>query len=133
MKKTSHASTPGPPDGSMPAVNSYRDESGLPSSRMKRDEGRFRRPDCVHLKSGSNTLKIGTWNVRTLNQLGKLENLRQEADALDAHILGISEVRYIGEGKEPLGNYTVRSEILCRIQTRNTDKRLEMFFNFFFK
>ena len=106
MKKKSHASTPGPPDGSMPAVNSYRDESGLPSSRMKRDEGRFRRPDCVHLKSGSNTLKIGTWNVRTLNQLGKLENLRQEADALDADIIGISEVRYIGEGKESLENYT---------------------------
>ena len=100
----SYASTPAPPDGSMPAVYSNREERVSSTSRVKRDEGCFK-PDCAHLKSGNTTLKIGTWNVRTLTQLGKLENLRQETESMDIDILGISEARYCGEGIEPLGNY----------------------------
>ena len=87
------------------AVNSHRDESVLPSSRMKRDEGRFTRSDCVNIQSGSSTLNTVTWNARTLHQLGNLENLRQEAEALDVEILGILEVRYIRERKESQENY----------------------------
>ena len=67
----------------MPAVDSHRDESDQSSSRIRRDEGRFKRPDCAYLKRGREALKIGTWNVRTLYQLGKLDNLRKEADSLD--------------------------------------------------
>ena len=91
MKKASNASTSGPPAGSMPAVHRHRDESDRPTSKIRRDEGRFKRPDCAYLKRGREALKIGTWNVRTLYQLGKLENLRREAESLDIDILGLSE------------------------------------------
>ena len=105
-RKESHADTSGPPAGSMSAVHSVRDESACPSSRIRRDEGRFKRPDCPYLKRGRNALKIGTWNVRTLNQLGKLENLRQEMESLDLDVLGLSETRYIKEGTVHLDGYT---------------------------
>ena len=45
------------------------------------------------------------WNVRTLNKLGKFENLIAEATALDVDILGISETRMIGDGKWNEGEY----------------------------
>ena len=41
------------------------------------------------MKYGSWCLKIGTWNVRTLNKLGKFENLIEEATALDVDALSI--------------------------------------------
>ena len=105
-RKTSRADTPGPPAGSMTAVNMNRDEVTRPPTRVRRDDGRFKRPDCPYLKSGKNGLKIGTWNVRTLNQFGKIENLKQEAEHLDIDILGISETRYKEEGTVRLDGYT---------------------------
>ena len=50
VKVNSYACTPGPPAGSMRAVQRNRDESDLPTSKLKTDEGRFRRPDCAPLK-----------------------------------------------------------------------------------
>ena len=44
------------------------------------------------------TLRIGTWKVKTLNKIGKLENLREEVEALKADIIGLSETRYTCEG-----------------------------------
>ena len=79
-------------------INRNRDEVTRPPTRVRRDDGRFKRPDCPYLKSGRSGLKIGTWNVRTLNQFGKIENLKQEAEHLDIDILGISETRYKEEG-----------------------------------
>ncbi len=40
-----------------------------------------------------NSLKIGTWNVRTMFQKGKLENIKKEMQRLQVNALGISEVR----------------------------------------
>ena len=105
-RKASHVGTSGPPAGSMPTVNRNREETIRPSSRVRCDEGRFKRPDCPHLKHGRSSLKIGTWNVRTLNQLGKIENLQKEVENLEMDILGISETRYTGEGKVRLSGYT---------------------------
>ena len=105
-RKASHADTPGPPAGSMTAVNMNRDEANPPASRRRRDEGRFKRPDCPSLKTGRGSLRLGTWNVRTLNQLGKLENLTKEACSLNIDILGLSETRYIGEGVVRSDGYT---------------------------
>ena len=51
-------------------------------------------------------MKVGTWNVRNLNQLGKIENLQKEVDDLQMDILGKSEARYIGKGKVRLDGYT---------------------------
>lgn len=41
-----------------------------------------------------NVLKIGTWNVRSLGVVGKLENLIIEMKKLDLEIVGMSEVRW---------------------------------------
>ncbi len=105
-KKASHVGTSGSPAGSMPTVNSHRDEVARPASRRRRDEGRFKRPDCASMKTGRGGLRIGTWNVRTLNQLGKIENLVEEAKTLNTDILGIAESRYTGEGKVRLDGYS---------------------------
>ena len=43
--------------------------------------------------------KIGTWNIRTLNQGGKLENLKTEMQKTDVSVLGVSEVRWKGQGE----------------------------------
>ena len=105
-RKASYVVTPGPPAGSMTTVNSHRDEANRPASRRRRDDGRFKRPDCPSLKTGRGGLRVGTWNVRTLNQLGKTENLIKEAESLNADILGIAESRYTGEGTVRLDGYS---------------------------
>jgi len=45
------------------------------------------------------TFKIGTWNVRSMYQIGKLDNIELEAERLDLDILGISDVRWTGSNK----------------------------------
>ncbi|KAI5692524.1 hypothetical protein M8J77_008381, partial [Diaphorina citri] len=45
-----------------------------------------------------NTRRIGTWNVNTLLQTGKLENLKLEMKRQNIDILGISEMRWQGAG-----------------------------------
>ena len=44
-------------------------------------------------------LKIATWNVRTLHQDGKLENVIDEMNRLQLEILGCSEIRWTHSGK----------------------------------
>jgi hypothetical protein len=51
--------------------------------------------------------KIGTWNVRTLNQGGKLENLKKEMQKNAVSVLGVSEVWWKGRGEIRSGDYTV--------------------------
>ena len=46
----------------------------------------------------NNNLRIGTWNVRTLFQAGKLANVKQEMDRLKINMLGLSETRWPGSG-----------------------------------
>lgn len=38
-------------------------------------------------------IRTGTWNVRTLFQAGRLDNVKQEMGRLRINILGISETR----------------------------------------
>jgi hypothetical protein len=40
----------------------------------------------------NNSYKIGTWNVRTLNEAGKLDNLKKEMQMKTVSVLGIREV-----------------------------------------
>ena len=44
------------------------------------------------------TIRVATWNVRTLYQSGKLENVKQEMRRLNINILGISETRWSKSG-----------------------------------
>lgn len=48
--------------------------------------------------------RIGTWNVRTLHQPGRTEQLSKEALRLNIPILGLSEVRWTEFGEETLNN-----------------------------
>jgi len=43
----------------------------------------------VKLKTTQN-LKIATWNVRTMLQTGKLENIKKEMERLNLNVLGLS-------------------------------------------
>jgi nitrogen regulatory protein PII len=51
--------------------------------------------------------RIGTWNVRTLNQGGKLENLKKEMEKNEMSIMGVSEVKWKGQCEIRSGNYTM--------------------------
>ena len=51
-------------------------------------------------------MRIGTWNVRTLHQLGKLENVEQEMDRLKVNILGLCETRWEGAGRIQTEDHT---------------------------
>jgi exonuclease III len=53
------------------------------------------------------SFKIGTWNVRTFNQGGKLENLKKEMQMNAVSVLGVNEVRWKGHGEIRSGDYTV--------------------------
>jgi len=55
-----------------------------------------------HLVTACNTrekLRIATWNVRTMHQPGKLDNIKQEANRMKLDILGLAEVRWLKSGK----------------------------------
>ena len=43
-------------------------------------------------------LLVGTWNVRTMNMVGKLEEVKREMKRYGLNILGVSEVRWKGQG-----------------------------------
>ena len=45
------------------------------------------------IKTRRNETYIGTWNVRTLREDGKLEELTHELDRYRWNVLGLSEVR----------------------------------------
>ena len=44
------------------------------------------------------TIKIGVWNVRTLYQCGKIENVIQEMKHLKVNIMGVCETRWKRSG-----------------------------------
>ncbi|GFO30004.1 POU domain protein [Plakobranchus ocellatus] len=52
-------------------------------------------------------LNIATWNIRTLLQKGKLENIKQEMERMKFDILGLSEVRWKGAGKITSGGHEI--------------------------
>ena len=71
QRKKSHAGAPGTPTVVARAVNRLREENAIRLSRSNIDEDP-KRSDCATLKTRNRILNIGTWNVRTLNQLGKI-------------------------------------------------------------
>ena len=67
---------------------------------------RYNKKECKEQKE-HHSYKIGTWKVRTLKQGGKLENLKTEMQKNKVSVLGVSEVRWIGQGEIRSGDYTV--------------------------
>ena len=70
-------------------------------------------------------MKIGTWNVRTLRQAGRLENLALEKDKCELNVVGLSEVRWPGKGYTMFYSGGVKAEKCVAVVLRNDDvKRL---------
>ena len=61
----------------------------------------------VVMKTQGKLLNIGTWNVRTLFQPGKLDNLIQELNHMKIDIMGIAETRWTDTGKIVKDDYTM--------------------------
>ncbi|GFS21212.1 craniofacial development protein 2-like [Elysia marginata] len=102
--KRCHAGEVGPPAAKYHAVNSNRQEV---QDRLHSDtnyDASILKPrggiaaDASILRTRNAPLKIGTWNVRTLFQAGKFDNLLQEMKEMRVDILGISETRWTEEG-----------------------------------
>ena len=51
--------------------------------------------------------KIGTWNVRTLYQCGKMAQVLREMQAYRLEVLGVSELRFTGQGQFSSNGITV--------------------------
>lgn len=58
-----------------------------------------KRNPCKVNKQHENNIRIGTWNVRSLFEAGKLDNAVSEMYNLRLDVLGISDVRWPGSGK----------------------------------
>jgi len=56
---------------------------------------RYDNKECKGQKEHQ-SYKIVTWNIRTLNQGGKLDNLKTEIQKNGVSVLGVSEVRWKG-------------------------------------
>ncbi|CAG5122788.1 unnamed protein product [Candidula unifasciata] len=84
----------------MPVVNTNREETNPLLTRVEHnDECALNSPERTHsdiayLKSRKRCLRIGTWNVRTLYQVGKFDCLISEAKNMNLDILGVSETRW---------------------------------------
>ena len=53
----------------------------------------------VVMKTLGKFLNSGTWNIRTLYQPGKLDNLIQELNHMEIDIMGMAETRWTDTGK----------------------------------
>ena len=54
------------------------------------------------LLSPKQRTRIGTWNVRTMYQTGKVHQVAREMQRLKIAVLGIGETRWLGCGKMQL-------------------------------
>ena len=82
---------------------------------MSRDEGcvgykiertdeknRAKQKTRIAKRRKKNKLRMATWNVRSLKQNGKLENVMQEMERMEVDIMGISETFYKEDFKNEL-------------------------------
>ena len=74
-------------------VATYDDAVLNPQGRTLSDATRLR--PVVNLRK---ELILGTWNVRSLYQVGKLQVICEEMDQYGISILGLSEIRWRGKG-----------------------------------
>ena len=111
-KESRYTGVPGSPAG-LTSVKNYREEISRTGSKTGQNDGCGPNPkgrlqlDDARLKEVRGSLKIGTWNVRTLFQQGKLENLIKEAEDLKVDILGICEHRWTEDGVVKRDSHTL--------------------------
>lgn len=63
-------------------------------------EGNQSRKEATHLKffTPRNPVRFGTWNVRTMYEMGKTAIMANEMDNYGLQLLGLSEVRWNSSG-----------------------------------
>ena len=59
------------------------------------------------MKHHGHSLRIGTWNVRTLYRAGSLDNCIREMEINRLDILGLSEVRWTETGRKDKDDYSL--------------------------
>ena len=104
------------------SVNGVHD-SALNSSLGRDRHGQQVAPDrhpATSCKTRFKPFRIATWNVRTMYQKGKLENIKQEMDRMKINVLGLSEVRWKGQGSTKAGNETIDLNLLRRAYLRKS-------------
>lgn len=86
------------------SVNNLREGDQLLGSRYDCNDGNNLNSqerlslDVVNLKTRKLGLRIATWNVRSMWQAGKLDNVIQEMETMRLDILGLCETRWTGCG-----------------------------------
>lgn len=58
------------------------------------------------LRISGEPIRLGTWNVRTLYEAGKLRNVIEEMKRLNVHIMGLSKIRWPGSGELQINDMT---------------------------
>lgn len=81
-------------DNSVKGVSSPRNSS-LGREEHARQVSPDRHPATVRKR---NQMKVATWNVQTMLQEGKLQNIIQEMKRMEINVLGLSEMRWKGAG-----------------------------------
>src|SRR5918996_3720690 len=92
--------------------------NGMPESRSSVRHVAYGSRERVRERSSSVVIKrkpshpnkqlmVGTWNVRTMNQTGKLENIKEEMERNGLNVLGMCEVRWKDCGDFDSGGYRV--------------------------
>ena len=70
----------------------------MPDGQSRKDAAEQTPPSSIKTKS----LRIGSWNVRTMYEVGKQEQIRNEMQRYNLHILGISETHWSQSGQRKL-------------------------------
>ena len=78
----------------------------MADTRLKQHLWKSSRKDAKKRRN-ENTLKLATWNVRTMKQVAKLHLLLQEMECQNVQLLGLSEVRWDGDGHFKSGEHTI--------------------------
>ena len=69
-------------------------------SRESRKEATSRTMEILNAKTQT---RLGFWNVRTMFEMGKLAQVMSEMNRYKLHILGVSESRWTGSGRQRTG------------------------------
>ena len=87
-------------------TNSALGEDGSPAGRCMTRIGESRKEATLPttILSTRATIKIGTWNVKTMYEIGKTAQVAAEMRAYKLDILGISEARWIRSGEKLLAS-----------------------------
>ena len=78
-----------------------REVTTLPPSPCKKNSADTPRAELLKPK---NKIRVGSWNVRTLYQAGKLQQVLREMENCKVELLCVSEARWIDSGKRTLSS-----------------------------